>query len=82
MPQPLNDVWSADVAPKETSSSDKMAEFDGKNDIIVIDLPSWCSTAALSLTHTHTHTHTHTLSLALSLSHTHSLSDTHTLSKT
>jgi len=43
VPQPLNDIWTADVAPKETSATDKMAEFDGKNDIIAINLPDWCA---------------------------------------
>jgi hypothetical protein len=42
VPQPLKDVWVADLAPKETSTTDKMAEFDGQNDIVLIELPVWC----------------------------------------
>lgn len=42
-PQPMNDVWWADVAPPETSTTNKMADFDGDNDVLQVDLPEWCA---------------------------------------
>lgn len=47
--KPLNDIWVIDSSPRVESATaaDKMAQFDGENDIIRIGLPSWCS----SVTH-------------------------------
>ena len=43
-PIPMDDIWAVDVAHQEAgyNSADLMAEFDG-NDIIVVQLPPWCS---------------------------------------
>ena len=43
-PQPMNDVWWADVAPPDTSTTNKMADFDGDDDVLQVHLPVWCAT--------------------------------------
>ena len=46
-PTPSNDIWAIDIAREELGDGDGdlTAEFDG-NDIIVVQLPSWCSLAS------------------------------------
>ena len=34
-------VWVVDATPKETDAKDKMCLFDGMDDLIRIQLPSW-----------------------------------------
>eukprot|EP00960_Hanusia_phi_P062805 765270-Hanusia_phi.AAC.3 len=41
VPQPLNDVWVIDMARKETFPGEMMATFDGVDDFISVQLPSW-----------------------------------------
>jgi hypothetical protein len=41
--QPLNDVWFIDTTPVTTSTSDKMCQFDGLDDVVAVYLPSWCA---------------------------------------
>jgi hypothetical protein len=49
IPQPMNDVWWADLAPLETSQTNKMLDFDGDNDVLSVVLPTWSAPRLLPL---------------------------------
>ncbi len=46
-PQPTNGIWimdaAADDAGSSPSSNEMMASFDGLDDVLVLQLPGWCS---------------------------------------